>query len=269
MFTNEVIEQLVMKVRLEYMEKVRSIDTSSLSYDKSDTVTLFHGTTTAYLNFILRGGILPRSQTGNGNWEGEVSSIENVTYLTNKWHYFYAMNAHMNYTKNEQVNEPESSASLPSLPCYVECKVPKDLLVVDEDYLLTSHFQQKIKSYTKKNPKAPFEEVFTLIEPMECLAQNATVGVLGTIPPSMIVSFTVLGDENLFRYLTDNHSPYMRDWNKWRQGKGKGKVKLQTLLEKEAESSLNGSWHKSQVRENTLITFAVNPNTGNLAMYQK
>lgn len=269
MITKETLEGIAIKIRLEYMYMVKNMDTSSLSYDANDTVTLYHGTTTGYLNQIIRNGILPRKETGIGNWENEVASIENVTYLTNKWHYAYAMNAHMLHLQNEHGDDPTKITALTSFPCYIECKVPKDLLVADEDYLLSSYFQQKIKYYMKKNPKSPYTELFDLIDPMECLTQYGTVGVLGSISPSMFVSFTVLGEQNLYQYLLDDSSPYIKDWNKWKQGKGKGKIKLKTLWEKEAESNLNGTWHISQVKKGKIVSFGLNEATRKLAMVQR
>jgi len=265
----ELLQQVSIKIREKYMKAVRSIDPSSLSYDKDDCVTLYHGTTTSHLISILRNGILPRNQTGIGNWEGEVSSIENVTYLTNKWHYSYALHAHIKQLKSDYgENFVGDVASRTSFPCYVECKVPKGLLVMDEDYILTSRFQQKIKSHLKKNPTVNYMELPNLFDPMECLSQSATVGVLGTIPPSMIHSFTVLADEKMYHYITDENSPYMKDWKKWSEGKGKGKLKLQTLLEKESESDLNGTWFMHQVKNNSIIKFGLNEATGKIAMQQ-
>jgi hypothetical protein len=270
MTEKEMLEQVSAQIRLEYMELIKSIDTSSLSVDSKDCVTLYHGTTTAYLNSIIRNGILPRNQTGIGNWDEEVASVENVTYLTNKWHYSYAIHAHIRYLQKEHGEDFGAlTKERTSFPCYVECKVPKDLLVVDEDYFLTSHFLQKLKSQLKKNPDMPYMELPNLFDPMECLSQYATVGVLGNIPPSMIVSFTVLGDENMYRYITEPSSPYVKDWNKWSEGKGKGKLKLITMHEKEAESDLNGTWFIPQVKKNTIIQFGLNEASGKLAMVQR
>lgn len=269
MSEKEILEQLSAQIRLEFMEAVRKIDSSSLSNDKNDTVTLYHGTTTANLNAIDREGILPRKQTGKGNWDDNVSSIENVTYLTNKWHYSYAIHA---YIKEMQKKHGENFGKFikerTAFPCYVECKVPKGLLVMDEDYIFSSHYQQKLKSHLKKNPHVPYMEL-PIFDAMECLAQYGTVGVVGNIPPSMIVSFTVLGDESFYEYLLEPTSPYVKEWDKWRQGKGKGKMKLKTLWEKEAESDLNGTWYMNQVKPNTLIHFGLNTVTGKLAMQQQ
>jgi len=268
-FSNDVLEQVSAKIRMDYMEMVRAIDPSSLSYDKHDTVTLYHGTTSGYLNGIIRTGILPRRDTGIDNWQEALSSIENVTYLTNKWHYSYAIHAHIKYAEEHDVPTESEVKLRNSFPCYVECKVPKGLLVMDEDYFHTSNFLQKLKSHLKKHPDMHYMELPNLFDPMECLAQYGTVGVLGTIPPSMITSFTVLGDESLYQYLIDPSSPYVRDWERWRQGKGKGKLKLRSLLEKEAESDLNGTWFMQQVKKNTIVSFGLNPSTGKLAMVQR
>lgn len=62
------------------------------SYDLEDTVVLYHGTNSVYLNDILENGIKPRELTGNHNWKEseKTHSNEKLVYLTNKWHYKYA-----------------------------------------------------------------------------------------------------------------------------------------------------------------------------------
>lgn len=57
-----------------------------------ETITLYHGTTTRYLNNIIQNGLTPRKVNQVNNFV-EVPSNEELVYLTTKWHYWYAYNA--------------------------------------------------------------------------------------------------------------------------------------------------------------------------------
>lgn len=255
--SNQLYEAL-QQLKKEYMDDIRqiNIEERKKTANQNDCITLYHGTTTAHINSILQKGLLPRQHTGLSNWEHLMDSIENVTYLTNKWHYFYAINAQMEYEKKHG-----ASGIRNTFPCYIECKVPKDLLVMDEDFLLTNYMANRIKSAVKRQKVLEYD-------PMECLKEYGTVGVLGEIPPSMIVSFTVLGSPKTIKYFLDKNSQYMKDWHRWQQGKGKGKVKLRQLWEKEAESNLNGTWWTQQLRKGCDVSFGINEITRKIAMVQ-
>jgi len=55
---------------------------------------LYHGTSSRYLDAILRDGILPRSATGEeGNWEGGWQSKPGFIYLTTVYAVYYATQA--------------------------------------------------------------------------------------------------------------------------------------------------------------------------------
>jgi len=258
--TNQIYESL-QELKKEYMDSVRqiNIEERQKASNPDDYVTLYHGTTTAYLNSILRNGLLPRIHTGLSNWERTMNSIDNVTYLTNKWHYFYAINAQMEYEGKQKTSIHQRTRT--SFPCYIECRVPRDLLVIDEDFILTNYMLKKIKNSVKRKKDLEYD-------PMECLAEYGTVGVLGEIPPSMMISFTVLGEPKTIEYILDANSQYMKDWHKWQQGKGKGKIKLKQLWEKEAESNLNGTWWTHQLKKGYFVSFGINELTGKLAMIQ-
>lgn len=55
---------------------------------------LYHGTSAANLDAILRDGIQPRSTTGRAsNWDGPLESKAGYVYLTDSYPVFYAMTA--------------------------------------------------------------------------------------------------------------------------------------------------------------------------------
>lgn len=140
---------LLMKLKRKYMNDILSITEEEIkqkAQSDKDTITLYHGTTTDRLNSILQNGILPRAKTGIDNWQGEKSSIETVTYMTNKWHYFYAFRTFQLYINATYGDDFENIKHLDTFPCYVECKVPKGLLVMDEDFLFTRFMVKKISS---------------------------------------------------------------------------------------------------------------------------
>lgn len=177
----------------------------------------------------------------------------------NKWHYFYAINTVMLLGDANGSYHDEDGIIF---PCYVECKVPKSLLVMDEDFIKTRYMIKKINSTIRKGKELVYD-------PLECLAQYGTVGVLGGISPSMIKSFTVIAGAELINYLMDEESPYYKEWYNWQLGKGKGKITLKQMWEKEAESDMNGMWSVHEVKKNSKIFFIKNPTTGNIAMGQK
>lgn len=253
------------EIKESYMKQLASIQKEEVfkEIDERDTVTLYHGTSTVHLQSILSKGILPRKDTGNDNWSHVTSSIENVTYMTNKWHYFYGVNASMEYISSlgDEQSMAEKVIEHNVFPCYVECKVPRALLVFDEDAILSKFMFQKVKKALKQQTNIAYD-------PMECLAQYGTVGVIGSILPEYIQSFTVLGEPDMYKYVIDHSSIYYKDWLKWQKGNGKGQLKLKELLQREAQSDLNGTWWVKDIPKGAYIErFGINPKTNKLAIH--
>jgi hypothetical protein len=204
------INASILKEALKKNVEERLSQAISNTIDKEDTIAVYHGTSSYYLNTILNTGILPRSETNNSNFDDTSPSIENMTYLTNKWHYIYALNS----CKELQ----EKGITDNNFPTYIECRIPKSLLEVDEDFLYSTYVSNKLKSFNKSN-KSEFVLTWE-----ECLAHYATVGVAGSIPRKYIVSFTILGDIDYFKNsFVSEDSQYYKEFMKWIQGKGKGK----------------------------------------------
>lgn len=240
-------------LKREYKQDVEKLTLTmdTVTRDSDEFVTLYHGTSTKYLNDILKKGILPRNQTGHTNWDVHVESIPNVTYLTDKWHYFYAINAVMEHSKE-----------FAHFPCYIECKVPKRLLVMDEDFIHSDFMNKKIEKAIRVKSEITYDAT-------ECLNEYGTVGVYGSITPSMIVSFTVLADQKTISELTKKNGDYVKDWKTWQIGKGKGKVTLRDLHKIEAKSDRNGTWWMNTVDLSAPIGFIINQATGKLALTSK
>lgn len=66
----------------------------------------------------------------------------------------------------------------------------------------------------------------------------------------------------------DENTPYHKEWYNWQLGKGKGKIKLKQMWEKEAESDMNGFWRVHEVKKNCKVSFGKNPTTGKIALVQ-
>lgn len=258
-----ILRQQAQAIKEKYMEQIKTLDFQHeiAEANQSETVTLYHGTTSLYLNSILQNGILPRSEVGTSNWEHVMESIPNVTYLTNKWHYFYAINATITHLQKEFGDEwPLLGVSVPVFPCYIECKIPKDLLLLDEDFLLSEHMGKKIKQSLKNEGNLD-------LDPLECLNHYGTVGVMGAIPPEWIVSFTILGEPGMINYVIDEKGQYYKDWKKWQYGRGKGKLTELDLFKREEKSDLNGTWWMKNFQAGTQIKqIGVNPRTSKLSL---
>jgi hypothetical protein len=245
------------------------IETIKAKANASDTVTLFHGTTTAHLNDILSNGLRPRIETKIDNWGGELTSLENVVYMTNKWHYLYAYQATDSYLKEKHKGEGRKYEPWwecwESYPCYIECTIPKALLVADEDFFHSKYISQKIKSAVKRNL------MDVELNWNDSLSQYGTAGVLGGISPSQIKSFSILGERKLFYELMLSESTYNKDAVAWGAGKGKGKLKLFDIQKREDSSLENGAWFiKDMPKGKQIQQIGINPASKTLAIsFQK
>lgn len=258
--------------REDYVKSLRSIEKKDINLvDNQETVTLYHGTTTAYLNDILSKGILTRNETGTSNWE--LQSVENFTYLTNKWHYYYAYKANEEYLVRifgeDFADHPRGQwwRTLNPLPCYIECKVPKALLFADEDMILSRYYLQKLKNTVKKAQKLGKEEINIELTWEDSLSQYGTVAAFGSIPPEYIHSFTVLGEPKMYLDLYENEGPYMKDFHQWQSGNGKGKrFDALAMMKRETNSDLNGTFWLKDMKGKKVKGFVFNPRTKKIAI---
>lgn len=259
--------EILKPLKEDYKQFLKSLSQEEILSQplSGEKVRLFHGTTTAYLNSILKEGILPRSTTQHHNWESN-PSVESVVYLTNKWHYFYAYTAtdeYMNRKYGEDyIHNPEYQwwNTFETLPCYIECHIPVELLVADEDFFFSDYALKKLNSALKKD-----KDFF--IDYKESLSQYGTVGIVGKVDPKFLTSFTVMGDiRNLMQYFISSESTYHKEYQSWQQGKGKGKLKLLDLMKREEETFINGTWFVKDLPKNSIARFGVNPNTNRISI---
>lgn len=249
-------DELTKQLKKQHLEGIEDYKNTITDVNESDYIMLYHGTTLSNLNEILLNGILPRNTTGKSNFTGDILSNENLVYMTNKWHYFYAYNASEN-EKNEQVIEN----SLGYLPCYVEARVPKALLVEDEDFFHSRYVSNKLKNCIKKN-----NNYFELTGE-ECLAQYGTVAVLEDIKREWLFSFTVIADLDIFhKNFISPKSQYAKDLSSWARGRSKGKLKFIDLVELE-DSYRNITYWMKDIPDNHIISDAfINERTNQLSL---
>lgn len=228
-----------------FMEQVKQFDIEELKRkeNKTDTVTLYHGTNSVHLNSILENGILPHNLTGRHNWEDErAKPNENVVYLTNKWHYWYAYNSLEKLLRDKYGEDwssvPEAQWWLTGnpMPLYIECKVPKVYLTLDEDIVYSKFIKDKVKAAMKKG-----EDLELNVNWEDCLAHQGTVGVRGGIRKEFIHSITFLGDPKLYLALMGEKTVYQKEFRKWIEGKGKGKMKNENLINVEQQYDFIGN----------------------------
>lgn len=249
-------------LKQEYMVSVKNqfkdVDIAQVWKSSKEFVTLYHGTSSYFLNDILTNGILPRNLTEHHNWE-KAPSNEDIIYLTNKWHYNYAYHTTETLLEKKygeewhKISEAQWWLTLNPVPIYVECKVPKELLIADEDIFYSNFMRAKIKSCVRQNK--PLSLTWD-----ESLSQYGTVGVFGGIIPSAIETFTVLADGRLRLELMDEDKTYFKEVKKWNKGYGKGKLKKEDLLKIEKKYERIGKFNVKQIPKGLIITeFGMSP----------
>lgn len=190
-----------------------------------ETITLYHGTTSRYLNTIIREGLTSRSLNKRNNFT-EVPSNEELVYLTNRWHYWYAFNANQESLIEQVGEERFKNESLQDLwaetsdfPMYVTVEVPVELLTLDEDVVYQYNIKKGLRDGTFKNP--------TDISVEDCLAQG-TVASLTAISPEYISDFGIIGSEKFRDDLLNGQ--YGADASRWFKGLGLGSSDLMEIM---------------------------------------
>lgn len=215
--------QLKNNYNLEVANMIRLNRRDSDNFSK---ITLFHGTTLRNLNNILINGLLPRKITNNeGNFTGHLKSNPELVYLTNKWHYKYAMMGMDAYKTDTYQKE---GFDVGDIPCYVEVEVRICDLLPDEDFINYPYVINKVsKSFLRKD-----DSVKVVYD--ECLKNFGTVAHIGRILPSSITSFTILGNLlNFIEVIMANDGQYNKDILNHVAGKGVGKLNLSDLFKLE------------------------------------
>lgn len=216
-YTQELTDQLKKEHTRQVGELVNSGNRDNCETKK---IKLFHGTSLRYFNDILLGGLQKRNITQRSNFEDEIKSNENLVYLTNKWHYWYAYKAVETLNKMDEANV--------NVPCYIECEVEVKNLIMDEDFFHSKYVKTKLKNCLKRH------EQYMELKYDECISQYGTVAHIGDISRDNVISITILaGAKTFLKNFIVPSSQYQKDLLKWGSGKGKGQLKFMDLLELE------------------------------------
>lgn len=190
-----------------------------------ETITLYHGTTSKHLNSIIRDGLTPRILNKQNNFV-HVPSNQELVYLTNKWHYWYAFNANQQSLIEQVGEERYMKESIEELwketsdfPMYVTIEVPVEVLTLDEDVVYQLPIRKGLMNGTIKEP--------TDISLETCLAQG-TVASLVSIPPEWISNFGIIGSEDFRDGLLDGQ--YGADAHGWFSGFGIGETDILSIF---------------------------------------
>lgn len=100
-------------------------------------VTLYHGTSSKRLAGILKEGILPRSETQLGNFQGSIESRKGFVYLSDAFPIFYASNA---------ADADQSDGMV-----VLQVSVPMRSLYPDEDFIGQSFTKRQLDEVRARN----------------------------------------------------------------------------------------------------------------------
>lgn len=242
--------EIMKKLKLDYIESIKSLDLPPVE-EGEETVTLYHGTSSIYLPNILKEGLKPRSATGIDNWSHLTPSIPNVVYLTNKWHYFYAVNAATD-TYYQVYGDNWSSIDgfddiVEYYPCYIKLEVPRSRLILDEDIFLSNYFEGVVDDCKQRNKEI-------ILDPIDAIANYGTVGYLGAIPPEYIKGFGIIANKKIMAMCVFQGEQYAKDYEIWQTGKGLGVLSLKDLEKLEFSLPLNKYYDVSLLPKNKEVT---------------
>jgi len=139
---------------------------------------LYHGTSSRYLDDILKNGIRPREQTGNSNWKGSVISKKGFVYLTTAYPVYFAFSA------------VDKDADL----LVIETEVDEKNLYPDEDYIAMC-----LHKHDEKFKHMDLKDVNKFVNPEEykeyweaSYKHNGNVCHKGIIKSSQIVRHVII-----------------------------------------------------------------------------
>ena len=158
---------------------------------KSNTLTLYHGTTTKHLDHILKKGITPRYKNSIGNWKDNPSR-DDMVYLSDAYACYFAY-----VTAGEQGGEP----------LVLEVNVKKDRLYPDEDYLeqftrIDPAWKDIVENTTMEHRTKHFKD--TLLDFKDYFEDSlkflGNACYKGIIKPKNIVKYSILNDDKVLEY---------------------------------------------------------------------
>lgn len=200
---------------LTHVQEIQRINLTKHIEDNDDTITLYHGSSSKYLNEILHNGLQPRNMHGNRNFEDwENPSHGDLVYLSPYLQYWYAFIATGNnladYEElhNVTLDYEDYYARTGDVPIIIEVSVPKSWLTFDEDI---AYYRPFVEQYNE-NPS----HAVKALDWQYSLRQH-TCASLKVIPASCIKSIQGIAYQNL-EITTKEQSDYGRMVFNWRFG---------------------------------------------------
>lgn len=141
--------------------------------------TLYHGTSAAFIDAIMRDGIRPRLDTGGSNWEHTVESRADAVYLTSAYPFYFA----------EQACKNDEDLAIIELG-----NINRSFLIADEDVLA----QVGTKEHRQWRELTLFERTRKYREVSHRYSGEATLDLMGTcahlgmIPPHAITRIAII-----------------------------------------------------------------------------
>ena len=169
---------------------------------------LYHGTSSKYLDFIMKNGIQPTSNTGViSNWD--VASASNRVYLTDTYATHYAISAAMELEFDEEGIEKEEQNDYDAV--IFKVKVNEADFMPDEDFL--AQFFKKPSGDIEADTKFYRDTLDVLYEPSKIQELGLlSLKYLGTvcvpnIKPEDIVEYTILPNNKLVEIIMTESDP--------------------------------------------------------------
>jgi len=117
------------------------------------SIRLFHGTSSKYLNHILKHGISPASVTGNkGNWEHTITAHQDAVYLSTSYAPYFAMCSIKNERKEKALIIEVDPSQLQEEFLYPDEDVLPHIIKIEDSEsldinIITQYFRDNIKDY--------------------------------------------------------------------------------------------------------------------------
>jgi len=220
-------------LKIRYMEYLKQNPEELVIRENEEMVTLYHGTSSKYLPFILKEGLIPSEDTGTDNWSHVMKSMPNFTYLTTKWHILYAVNSTVNaYEEDYGEGWSESSdfeENVAEYPCYVKFEVPISHLIMDEDTFISEYLENKVYGQSKSPLEEPLENLLPLFDAEQALKAYGTVAYRGKVLSEYIKGFGILANKQFMAMAIMESDPYYQDYIYWQKGKGLGTLSVNNV----------------------------------------
>lgn len=166
---------------------------------------LYHGTSSLWLESVLREGIKPRERTRVDNWKHTVGSNKKVVYLTDAYASYFALNA-------------VGSGSPVTEHCVVleidSDRLDERLLCADEDAIeQTQRGNDKLGDWDMKRRTIYYRARAHLYSAEDSLRAMGTCAYRGTVPPRALTRYAVFDQGKAREFVWGGMDPFISTSN--------------------------------------------------------